>query len=83
MGAFWPAFLRSLKTHGMHGVELVISDAHARLKAAIEAVVLGATCRPTVAESRPPAAGRGLADLHVGADPRQARRVTWECRIKL
>src|SRR3954449_13201111 len=40
-GAFWTAFLRSLKTRGLHGVQLVISDAHAGLKAAIEAVLLG------------------------------------------
>jgi putative transposase len=41
-GAFWTAFLRSLKTRGLHGVQLVISDAHAGLKAAIQAVLLGA-----------------------------------------
>ena len=41
-GAFWTAFLRSLKTRGLHGVQLVISDAHAGLKHAIEAVLLGA-----------------------------------------
>ena len=41
-GAFWTAFLRSLKTRGLHGVQLVISDAHAGLKQAIEAVLLGA-----------------------------------------
>src|SRR6478672_7406325 len=27
-GAFWTAFLRSLKARGLHGVQLVISDAH-------------------------------------------------------
>ena len=42
-GAFWTAFLRSLKTRGLGGVQLVISDAHAGLKAAIEAVMLGAS----------------------------------------
>jgi putative transposase len=31
-----------LKTRGLHGVQLVISDAHAGLKAAIEAVLIGA-----------------------------------------
>jgi putative transposase len=41
-GAFWTAFLRGLKTRGLFGVQLVISDAHAGLKAAIEAVLLGA-----------------------------------------
>jgi putative transposase len=41
-GAFWAALLRSLKTRGLHGVQLVISDAHAGLKLAIEAVLIGA-----------------------------------------
>ena len=42
-GAFWTAFLRSLKTRGLAGTRLVISDAHAGLKAAIAAVMLGAS----------------------------------------
>ena len=41
-GASWTAFLRSLKSRGLSGVQLVISDAHAGLRAAIEAVVIGA-----------------------------------------
>jgi putative transposase len=41
-GAFWTAFLRSLRTRGLTGVQLVISDAHAGLKAAISAVLIGA-----------------------------------------
>jgi transposase-like protein len=41
-GAFWTAFLRSLKARGLHGTQLVISDAHVGLKAAIGAVMLGA-----------------------------------------
>src|SRR3712207_3437557 len=41
-GAFWTAFLRSLKARGLGGVQLVISDAHTGLKAAIGAVLLGA-----------------------------------------
>jgi len=41
-GAFWTAFLRSLKARGLAGVQLVISDAHAGLKAAIAAVMAGA-----------------------------------------
>src|SRR5437773_2141181 len=44
-GAFWTAFLRSLKTRGLAGVQLVISDAHAGLKAAIASVLLGAAWR--------------------------------------
>jgi putative transposase len=42
-GAFWTAFLRSLKARGLHGVQLVISDAHEGLKTAIGAVLAGAT----------------------------------------
>jgi transposase-like protein len=41
-GAFWTAFLRSLKARGLHGTALVVSDAHTGLKAAIGAVMLGA-----------------------------------------
>jgi hypothetical protein len=40
-GAFWTAFLHSLKARGLHGVQLIISDAHAGLKAAISSVLLG------------------------------------------
>ena len=42
-GAFWTAFLRSLKARGLGGVQLVISDAHTGLKAAIASVFLGAS----------------------------------------
>jgi putative transposase len=41
-GAFWTAFLRSLKARDLHGVQLVISDAHTGLKQATSAVLLGA-----------------------------------------
>ena len=34
-GAFWREFLRSLVVRGLHGVELVVSDQHEGLKAAI------------------------------------------------
>jgi len=40
-GAFWTAFLRSLKTRGLGGVQLVISDAHSGLRGAIEAILIG------------------------------------------
>jgi putative transposase len=40
--AFWTAFLRSLKTRALHGVQLVISDVHAGQQSAIEAVLLDA-----------------------------------------
>lgn len=39
---FWTGFLRSLKDRGLSGVRLVISDAHAGLKAAISRVIQGA-----------------------------------------
>jgi putative transposase len=39
---FWTAFLRGLKDRGLGGVRLVISDAHAGLKASIPRVLAGA-----------------------------------------
>jgi putative transposase len=44
-GAFWTAFLRSLNARGLHGVQLVVSDAHTGLKQAIAAVLVGACWR--------------------------------------
>ena len=41
--AFWVEFLRSLVARGLSGVRLVISDAHAGLKAAIGQVLAGAS----------------------------------------
>lgn len=41
-GAFWTAFLRSLRARGLSGVKLVISDHHLGLKAAIASVFIGA-----------------------------------------
>jgi len=40
--AFWLEFLRSLKKRGLQEVQLVISDAHEGLKAAIDQVLTGA-----------------------------------------
>jgi putative transposase len=40
---FWTAFLRSLKARGLSAVRLVISDAHAGLRAAIRKCIQGAT----------------------------------------
>jgi transposase-like protein len=42
-GAGWTAFLRGLVARGLSGVKLVVSDAHEGLKAAIAAVLPGAT----------------------------------------
>jgi len=41
-GAFWTAFLRSLKARGLAGVQLVIADAHLGLRQAVAAVMAGA-----------------------------------------
>jgi putative transposase len=40
---FWTEFLRDLKDRGLDGVQLVISDAHAGLKAAIRKVLQGSS----------------------------------------
>jgi len=42
-GAFWEQFLRRLVERGLSGVQLVISDAHLGLKAAIATVLHGAS----------------------------------------
>ena len=49
-GAFWTAFLRTLKARGLIGTQLVISDAHTGLKAAISAVLLGAAWQRSSAD---------------------------------
>ena len=52
---FWTGFLRSLKTRGLDGVKLVISDAHTGLKKAISTVFQGARwqrCRVHYADVR-------------------------------
>ncbi len=42
---FWTGFLTSLKDRGLSGVELVISDAHRGLQAAIRKTMQGSTCQ--------------------------------------
>lgn len=42
-GVFWQSFLRSLVARGLSGVQLAVSDAHQGLKAAIAAVLTGAS----------------------------------------
>src|SRR5262245_12296552 len=42
-GAFWTEFLRSLVGRGLHGVQLVVSDAHEGLKTAIASIRQGAS----------------------------------------
>jgi putative transposase len=73
-GAGWTAFLRDLVARGLHGVQLVTSDAHGGLKDAIAAVLDGAQwqrCRTHfTAIDRPSWAG-GCAPA---AQPRGSRR---------
>ena len=69
-GAFWTAFLRSLKTRGLAGVQLVISDAHAGLKAAIAAVLIGAAwqrCRVHFLRNVLAAVPKGHAEMAAAA----------------
>lgn len=49
-GAFWTAFLRSLKARGLGGVQLVIADAHLGLRQAVAAVMAGAAIRTIFAQ---------------------------------
>src|SRR5215468_5159521 len=69
-GAFWTAFLRSLKTRGLAGVQLVISDAHAGLQAAIAAVLIGASwqrCRVHFLRNVLAAVPKGHAEMVAAA----------------
>jgi putative transposase len=88
-GAFWTAFLRSLKARGLAGVQLVVSDAHTGLKQAVAAVMAGACwqrCR--VQRSRKETMCRfpswGLAGVVCGPPPRTpARRHVDSLRAQL
>lgn len=69
-GAFWTAFLRSLKARGLHGVQLVVSDAHEGLKAAIGQVLLGAAwqrCRVHFMRNVLAAVPKGSAEMVAAA----------------
>src|SRR3712207_3624236 len=69
-GAFWTAFLRSLKARGLGGTQLVISDAHTGLKAAIGAVLLGAAwqrCRVHFMRNVPARVPKGNAEMVAAA----------------
>ena len=69
-GAFWTAFLRSLKTRGLAGVQLVISDAHTGLKAAVGATLLGASwqrCRVHFGRNLLAAVPKGHGDMVAAA----------------
>lgn len=69
-GAFWTAFLRSLKARGLTGVQLVISDAHEGLKAAIGSVLLGSSwqrCRVHFTRNALDAVTRSNAEMVAAA----------------
>jgi putative transposase len=74
-GAFWAAFLRPLKTRGLTGVQLVISDAHAGLKNAIASVLLGAALQLPAAfpAQRAGPGAQGLGGDGGGRDPHRLR----------
>jgi putative transposase len=69
-GAFWTAFLRSLRSRGLSGVRLVISDAHEGLKGAIAAVLLGSAwqrCRVHFLRNVLARIPKGSADMVLAA----------------
>jgi putative transposase len=69
-GAFWTAFLRSLRSRGLAGVRLVISDAHEGLKSAIAAVLIGAAwqrCRVHFLRNVLARIPKGSADMVLAA----------------
>jgi putative transposase len=69
-GAFWTAFLRSLKARGLHGVQLVTSDAHTGLKAAVGSILLGTSwqrCRIHFARNLLAMVPKGHADMAAAA----------------
>ena len=86
-GAFWLAFLRGLVARGLSGVKLVVSDAHAGLKAAIASVLHGAAwqrCRVhfvrdalgIVPKSAQEMVGATIRTVFVQPDATSARK-TW------
>ena len=64
--AFWTDFLVSLKTRGLRGVRLCVSDAHQGLKAAIARVLRVPLA--TVHRALPPRRARSLRPLPVADD---------------
>ena len=69
-GASWTGFLRSLKARGLAGVQLVTSDAHTGLKAAIGVTLLGAAwqrCRIHAGRNLLAAVPKGHADMVAAA----------------
>ena len=68
--AFWTGFLRSLKARGLDGVQLVVSDAHTGLKAAVASILLGASwqrCRIHFGRNLLAAVSAGHGDMVAAA----------------
>jgi transposase-like protein len=69
-GAFWAAFLRSLRARGLSGVRLVISDAHEGLKGAVGSILLGSAwqrCRVHFLRNVLSRVPRGSAEMVLAA----------------
>jgi len=69
-GAFWTAFLRSLRSRGLSGVRLVSSDAHEGVKGAIAAILLGSAwqrCRVHFLRNVLARIPKGSADMVLAA----------------
>ena len=69
-GACWTTFLRSLRSRGLEGVRLVISDAHEGLKGAITKVLLGSSwqrCRVHFLRNVLSRIPKGSADMVLAA----------------
>lgn len=92
-GPFWVAFLRSLKTRGLHGVQLAISDHHEGLKAAIAQVLDAPWQRCTVhfvrnmhghcRRNERGLISAGLREVFQAADGAEARRRVGELLDRL
>jgi transposase-like protein len=68
----WIEFLRSLVARGLAGVQLVISDGHAELKATIAQVLGTTTCRP-YRETHCAYVPEGIIGYHVPLDLSKAQ----------
>jgi putative transposase len=69
-GAFWTGFLRTLKARGLDGVQLVTSDAHTGLKAAVSSILIGASwqrCRVHFGRNLTASVPKGHADMVAAA----------------
>jgi transposase-like protein len=91
--AFWREFLRSLVARGLHGVELVVSDQHEGLKAAIGQILGCAWQRCTVHflremlghvhRGQQGVIGAALRQVFQATSAQEARRVCREVIVRL